>query len=233
MADKISKDNKISFDTRDGEPVMVQNYSGLNTEHKMPNGMPSAWAVSFAATRDGRFTYNRVIYVRQCNICPLSDGKMMERMPIYHAVVVFMMSDKLSHILLLKDDHMLVNLLQKYHPSRILYRNNVIVLRDYWRSVEVTEVFAMESPKQAKSPYQNYQCASLPGWFHGEEERESVVALSEYSQSDVYMAAGMTVLKDVDYVIDAPGIKITIHYAYVYADHERKTISLVQRDVCL
>lgn len=223
---------QINFDTRRGKPVMIQIYAGLNAEHKLPDGTPSAWAASFGATLNGYFMYNRVIYVRQCNIRPMMNGKLVDHMPIYHAAVVFMLSDKLSHVLLIKDDSILVNSLQNYNPINMLFKDGRMSLREYWPSVGTSQVFAMESPEQADMPYRDFQCVSLPWWTYGKAMRNSAIKLAKFDQKEVYLAYGVTVLKNVDYVLDRPELKITLHHAYVYTDYKHEAISLIQRDIC-
>ena len=213
---------------------MILFYAGLD-EHKIKNGIPSAWVASFGAVRDGRFMYDRVIFVRQCNIRPMSDGKLVKNLPIYHAAVVFMMSDKLSHVLPIKDDSMLVNLLKKHEPATLPCRDDrIVLLRDYWPSIEKKQIYALESPEQSKLPYQNFHCMSLPGWNRGDEDlRTAMIELLKFDQKEVFETTGMTVMKNVAYVLDTPELKLVLRHNYASTYYEQKSIRLVEKDIFL
>lgn len=229
MAKRKKERTRAAYDNSN-EGLLVQCYAGLPSEHVVLDGVPSAWVASFAATRNGRFIYDEVIYVHQCNIHPMIDGQIERCLPIYHAAVFFVAGNQLSQVLLIREDYMLTELLQKYPPNWLPCRDGRMLLAEHWRRIKISSIVAAQPPERADLPYQKFSCMSLPGWIHGRGQRESLLNLASYDPAEVYEAAKLTILQKVDYVLDLPELMLTLHHDYVVIDHENKAVSMVQKD---
>lgn len=229
MAKRKKERTRAAYDNSN-EGLLVQCYAGLSSEHVVLDGVPSAWVASFAATRDGRFIYDEVVYVHRCNVRPTIDGQIAQRLPVHHAAVLFMANDQLTQVLLIREDYMLTELLQKYPPNRLPCKDDRMLLLEYWCRIKISSIVVAQPPERADLPYQKFQCMSLPGWIHGRGQRDSMLSLASYDQAEVYEAAKLTILQGVDYVLDIPELMLTLHHEYALIDYGGKAVTLIQKD---
>lgn len=213
----------------------------LNFVQDGQNKPPAAWASALGSSccRDPRtdevkVAVDRVRYVYNCNAYAVDAAEeVLWHLPIYHSVVEFFKDEKLTEVLLLRDNALLDELRREFCPRRLAADGQSIA--EIWGSSQV-EV-EVSNAGQAQMPnsglFAEWQVFSDPFWADQDMQQLSRQVL-QYVPWFAEMALGDSSALEkpvVNYRIVTDRDYVTVNHTVANVLPQSQTICLIQKDV--
>lgn len=217
--------------------ILLDRPENYSTERR-----PEMWDDFFYYAEDRGYDYDTIIYVKRCNVLPLTGGIVCTFLPFLHAAVLCLSDNQLRRVLLLKYTHTLNMFERNFAPKMIHPEDGK--WQDFIKQVNIKEINIglppQSEPREFDSvldqiwSYRNYQVKSRPRWESKQlrqEARETHKALDRINaQINTDSRVKLDFPHKIVYRLSAYNLGLDVIYESFMIYQQFQTILLIQQD---